>query len=59
MEPKKPRLVNSDDEIGATRDRGMWREEAVRQGWVLDYREALAAAREANKPLMIVYRCVP
>jgi hypothetical protein len=35
------------------------REEAEEYGWKLNYREALQEAKEADKPLMIVFRCVP
>lgn len=38
---------------------GAWRDEAIRYGWHLEYQDALDAAREASKPLMIVYRCIP
>lgn len=33
--------------------------EAARRGWMSSYRAALEKARAANKPLMVVFRCVP
>ena len=32
---------------------------AVRHGWMFDYAEARQKARETNRPLMLVLRCVP
>ncbi len=45
-------------ESTAQRDGG-WQRVATRNGWRLDYREALAEARKTGKPLMVVLRCVP
>jgi hypothetical protein len=33
--------------------------DAVANGWQFDYDAAKAAALRANKPLMVVFRCVP
>ena len=33
--------------------------EALANRWILDYRQALETAREVEKPLMVVFRCVP
>lgn len=43
----------------ATGGRGNWRETATEHGWRLNYAEALAEAREKNKPVMVVLRCIP
>lgn len=32
---------------------------AAQQGWSSNYQEALATARRLDKPLMIVFRCIP
>ena len=32
---------------------------AIDNGWYFDYQAAQAVARRTNKPLMIVFRCVP
>jgi hypothetical protein len=32
---------------------------AEEYGWRTDYRQALEEAREAQRPLMVVFRCVP
>jgi hypothetical protein len=32
---------------------------AVDNGWQFDYQEAKSLARRTNKPLMVVFRCVP
>lgn len=36
-----------------------WRVEPAKFGWLFDYEAAKTNAREANKPLMLVFRCVP
>ncbi len=41
----------------ATRERPNQR--AAQQGWSSNYQEALATARRLDKPLMVVFRCVP
>ncbi len=41
------------------RGHAQWREEPLQYGWMLDYEAAKTKAREANKPLMVVFRCVP
>ena len=33
--------------------------DAVANGWQFDYEAAKALARRTNKPLMVVFRCVP
>ena len=33
--------------------------EAREQGWMFDYDEAKALARKTNRPMMVVFRCVP
>ena len=33
--------------------------DAIAQGWRFDYEEAVGLARRTNKPLMVVFRCVP
>lgn len=33
--------------------------EAIENGWMFNYGQAKRVAREANKPLMVVFRCVP
>ena len=35
------------------------RQEAVEHGWMFDYDQARAVARKSNRPLMLVFRCVP
>ena len=40
----------------AQRDRNR---SAAQRGWQSNYREALATARRLDKPLMVVFRCVP
>ena len=35
------------------------RRAAAEHGWHLDYANALKTARDSNKPLMVVFRCVP
>lgn len=35
------------------------RPHAIKHGWTFDYDEALATARKTNRPLMVVFRCVP
>ena len=35
------------------------RQEAARHGWMFDYSKAKQRARATNRPLMIVFRCVP
>jgi len=32
---------------------------AAQRGWTSNYQEALATARRLDKPLMVVFRCVP
>lgn len=32
---------------------------AVENNWQFDYQEAKSLARRTNKPLMVVFRCVP
>jgi hypothetical protein len=32
---------------------------AARQSWSSNYQESLATARRLDKPLMVVFRCVP
>ena len=36
-----------------------WGLKAEEFGWKLNYDEAKEAARAANKPMMVVFRCVP
>ena len=33
--------------------------EAREHGWMFDYAKAKALARETNRPMMVVFRCVP
>ena len=33
--------------------------EARELGWMFDYDEAKALARKTNRPMMVVFRCVP
>jgi hypothetical protein len=33
--------------------------DAIANGWQFDYAAAKESARKSNKPLMIVFRCVP
>ena len=33
--------------------------EARKHGWVLNYNEARRQARKTNRPLMVVFRCIP
>ena len=35
------------------------RSEALKHGWVFNYNEAQRQARKTNRPLMVVFRCVP
>lgn len=35
------------------------RAEARKHGWVFNYDEAKRQARKTNRPLMVVFRCVP
>ncbi len=35
------------------------RETAARHSWSSNYRESLATARRLDKPLMVVFRCIP
>ena len=35
------------------------RSEALKHGWVFNYDEAKRQARKTNRPLMVVFRCVP
>lgn len=39
--------------------RGRSREVAADNGWLFNFREAKQIAAETNKPLMVVFRCVP
>ena len=32
---------------------------ALKRGWVLNYDEAKRQARKTNRPLMVVFRCIP
>ena len=34
-------------------------QEARELGWIFDYDEAKATARKTNRPMMVVFRCVP
>ena len=34
-------------------------QEAREMGWMFDYDEAKATARKTNRPMMVVFRCVP
>ncbi len=43
----------------AQRGRGQSRATASQQGWSSNYQESLATARRIDKPLMIVFRCIP
>ena len=43
----------------ASAQHGRSRELASDNGWVFDYRQAQQLAAEANKPLLVVFRCVP
>ena len=53
--------------IGLAADRAFAQEERFRDdraeagmyGWVFDYGEAKRQARKTNRPLMVVFRCVP
>ena len=38
---------------------GGWQGDALRYGWHLDYQAARELARRSQKPLMVVFRCVP
>ena len=38
---------------------GRWQREAREFGWRLDYRKALAEAKESGRPIMLLFRCVP
>lgn len=38
---------------------GRSRELALANGWRFDYRQARRTAARDNKPLMVVFRCVP
>ena len=42
----------------AQRSRGS-NQPARQQGWSKNYQESLATARRLDKPLMIVFRCIP
>ncbi len=42
----------------AQRDR-VSNQTAAQLGWSSNYQEALATARRLDKPLMIVFRCIP
>ena len=46
------------DQALAQRDRRTNRSVAQR-GWKSNYQESLATARRQDKPLMVVFRCVP
>ena len=35
------------------------RADAARHGWTFNYDQARRQARKANRPLMVVFRCVP
>ncbi len=35
------------------------RAEAIKYGWAFDYTKAIREARATNRPLMVVFRCVP
>lgn len=43
----------------AQRGRGASPFDAVRNGWLSDYRQAKEQARQSGKPMMLVFRCVP
>jgi hypothetical protein len=43
----------------AQRGRGLSQFEAASHGWLFDYRKAKDLARQTDKPLMVVFRCVP
>jgi len=45
-------LAGSPEAVGAPGD-------DFANGWHLDYRSARKLAERANKPLMVVFRCVP
>ncbi|MFT5526009.1 MAG: hypothetical protein ACI9HK_003979 [Pirellulaceae bacterium] len=36
-----------------------WQREAAEFGWQFDYQKARKQAAELNKPLMVVFRCIP
>lgn len=36
-----------------------WQREAQQYGWLTDYRAAVDQAKRTNRPLMVVFRCVP
>ncbi len=36
-----------------------WALDATQYGWLMDYQQAKQIARRDNKPLMVVFRCVP
>ena len=38
---------------------GRWQREAREFGWLTDYQTAKDEAKKANKPIMLVFRCVP
>jgi hypothetical protein len=35
------------------------RAEATKYGWVFNYHQSLQQARKTNRPMMLVFRCVP
>ena len=35
------------------------RRDALKHGWMFNYDQARALARKTNRPLMVVFRCVP
>lgn len=49
-------MQDADDDGGR---RGGWQVTARNHGWLTDYDQGLAKARETGKPLMLVVRCVP
>lgn len=38
---------------------GRSREVALQNGWLFNYQQAKRIAAETNRPLMVVFRCVP
>ena len=41
----------------AQRDR--FEDEDRKRGWIFNYEQAKAQARKSNRPMMVVFRCVP
>lgn len=50
-------IIGLAEPVWAQRDRT--RAMAIQKGWVFNYQQARREAAAANKPMMIVFRCVP